>query len=96
LLAQQLVARCGAPDLDTARVAADEEVAFAESLCTEPRDILIGVHRTFENGDIREQFRTLRPREGKAPARAFSFMEVEGEEEPDEAVDLIGMTGRKK
>lgn len=96
LLAQRLIAHCGAPDLDTARVAADEEVAFAESLCTEPRDILIGVHRSFEDGDIREQFRTLRPREGKVPARAFSFMEVEGEEETEEAVDLIGMTGRKK
>ena len=96
LLARRLIEHCGAPDPDSARIAAEEEAAFAESLCTEPRDILIGVHRTFENGDIREQFRTLRPREGKAPARAFSFMEVEGEEEPDESVDLIGMAGHEK
>jgi hypothetical protein len=34
LLAAQLVDRCGAPDLAAARVAAEEEVAFAESLCT--------------------------------------------------------------
>ena len=41
---------------------------------------------------MREAFRTLRPREGAKPARAFSFMEVEGEdEEPGEQVDLISL-----
>ena len=29
---------------------------------------------------MRETFRTLRPREGQKPVRAFSFLEVEGEE----------------
>ena len=39
---------------------------------------------------MRETFRTLRPRAGQKPARAFSFLEVEGEDEPPgEAVDLI-------
>ena len=41
---------------------------------------------------MRESFRTLKPREGAKPARAFTFLEVEGEdEEPAEQVDLIGM-----
>ena len=55
-------------------------MAFVESLCTQPRDTLIAVHRSYEDGNVREAFRTLRPREGGKPARAFSFMEVEGEE----------------
>ena len=71
----------GAPDMAAARAAAEEEVAFAESLCTQPQDTLVAVHRAFEDGAVRETFRTLRPREGTKPARAFSFLEVEGEDE---------------
>ena len=41
----------GAPDLAAARAAAEEEVAFAESLCNHPPDTLIAVHRSFEDGD---------------------------------------------
>ena len=66
-------------------------MAFAESLCTQPQDTLIAVHRSYEDGDVRETFRTLRPREGAKPARAFSFFEVEGDDEPGEEVDLIGL-----
>ncbi len=95
LLARQLRAHFGAPDEAAARAAAEDEIAFVESLCSEPQDTLIAVHRTFENGEVREQFRTLRPRAGAKPARAFSFFDVEGEEEPAEAVDLIGMAGKK-
>ncbi len=97
LLAQQLVARFGAPNIQAAAAAAEEEVAFAESLCTQPKDTLIALHRSFEDGAVREQFRTLRPREGKRPARAFSFLEVEGEErQPGDEIDLIGMAGPGK
>ena len=94
-LAAQLRAHFGAPDDAAARAAAEDEIAFVQSLCTEPQDTLIAVHRTFENGEVREQFRTLRPRAGTKPARAFSFFDVEGEEEVGEAVDLIGMAGKK-
>lgn len=94
-LARQLVAQFGAPDEAAARAAAEDEIAFVESLCSEPQDTLIAVHRSFENGQLREQFRTLRPRAGAKPARAFSFFDVEGEDEPDETVDLIGMAGKK-
>jgi Family of unknown function (DUF6505) len=98
LLAQQLVASFGAPDLQRAAVAAEEEVAFAESLCSQPQDTLIAVHRTYEDGSVREAFRTLRPREGTKPARAFSFMEVEGEDdgEPAEQVDLIALADKER
>src|ERR1044072_6299549 len=43
-LAQQLVAQFGAPNVEAARGAAAEEVAFAESLCNRPADTLIAVH----------------------------------------------------
>jgi ADP-ribose pyrophosphatase YjhB (NUDIX family) len=90
-LAKRLQENFGAPDLPTARKAAEEEVAFAQSLCDHPLDTLIAIHRTVEDGAIREAFRTLRPRGDKKPLRAFSFLEVEGEEEPIEQVDLVGM-----
>jgi len=96
-LAAQLLQRFGAPDLAAATAAAEDEVAFAESLCTQPQDTLIAVHRSFEDGNVREAFRTLRPREGAKPARAFSFLEVEGEDEqPGEQVDLIGLAERER
>ena len=96
-LALQLVANFGAPTTDAARAVAEEEITFAESLCTEPIDTLIALHRTFENGELHEAFRTLRPRTGAKPARAFSFFDVEGEDESSaEPVDLIAMTGRER
>jgi hypothetical protein len=90
-LARGLVERFGAPDLETARRAAAEEVAFAESLCDHAVDTLVAVHRTVEDGEIREAFRTLRPRGGSKGLRAFSFLEVEGEDEPADEVDLVGL-----
>lgn len=96
-LAKRLLDKFGAPDLDTARVAAEEEVAFAASLCNHPQDTLIAVHRSFEDGEIREAFRSLHARGGPKPLRAFSFLDVEGEEEPAEHVDLTGLAqGERK
>jgi Family of unknown function (DUF6505) len=96
-LARQLLERFGAPDLDAARLAAEEEVAFASSLCDHPAQTLLAVQRHVEAGEIREGFRTLKPREGMADAdrlhahaRAFTFHEVEGDEPTDE-VDLAAM-----
>ena len=92
-LARQLVAHFGAPTVADAAAAATEEIAFAESLCTQPKDMLVAVHRSFDDGEVREQFRTLRPRNGEKPARAFSFLDVEGEDDapPADAVDLVGI-----
>jgi hypothetical protein len=96
LLAQQLLERLGAPDLATARAAAEEEVAFAASLCDHPKDMLIAVRRTFEDGAIREAFRTLQPRGTRKPMRAFSFLAVEGDEETGETIDLVGLGQEKQ
>lgn len=95
-LAERLVENFGAPDLVTARRAAEEEVNFAESLCDHPKDTLIAIHRTTEDGAIREAFRTLQPRGGPKPLRAFAFMEAEGDEQPEESVDLLGIAGERK
>jgi len=91
LLARQLMRHCGAPDMASARAAAEEEVDFAASLCDHAADTLVAVHRTCEDGEIHEAFRTLQPRSGPKPMRAFSFLEVEGEEEPAEQVNLVDM-----
>jgi hypothetical protein len=96
LLAQRLVERLGAPDLAAARRAAGEEVGFAESLCKDPAGILIAVHRTVENGEIRETFRTLRSRCGSQPHRAFSFLEVDDAEQSADKIDLAGIFVERK
>jgi hypothetical protein len=99
-LAEQLSEKFGAPDLAAARGAAEEEVAFAASLCDHPAQTLLAVQRSIEHGEIRERFRTLKPREVAgdgdrlhAHARAFTFHEVEGDDEPAEEVDLLGLMG---
>jgi hypothetical protein len=92
LLAQQLVDRLGAPDLATARQAAEEEVGFAESLCNEATGVLIAVHRTAEGGEIRESFRALRSRGKSRHKRAFAFMEAQDDEPPMDDVDLADIT----
>jgi|SRR6185312_9502070 len=97
MLAAQLVRHFGAPDLPAARKAAEDEVSFAQSLCVHAADTLIAVKRTCEKGEIREAFRSLRPREGGRPAKVFSFVEVEGEDEaPAENADLVDLATRQK
>lgn len=88
MLAQRLMESFNAPDITTARLAASEEIAYASSLCDQPVDTLIAVHRAQDGDSIRETFRTLRPRNGPKPLRAFSFLEAEGDDEPIEEVDL--------
>lgn len=87
-LAQRLVENFGAPDITQARRAAEDEITYTSSLCDHPLDTLIAVHRVYEDDAIRETFRTLRPRNGPKPLRAFSFLEAEGDDEPVEEVDL--------
>jgi Family of unknown function (DUF6505) len=92
LLARQLVDRFGAPDIATARAAAEEEVAFAQSLCTHPVSSLIAVHRSAGDGEVRESFRRLQLREGQGHSKAFSFMEVEDDSEPDSNLNLVDLS----
>lgn len=96
VLAKQLVAHFGAPSVADAVAAAEEEFAFAASLCDHPADTLVAVHRTSEDDGIHEAFRTLRPRNGPKPLRAFSFLEVEDDAQPVESVDLIEMSERDR
>jgi hypothetical protein len=96
-LAEQLVVRCGAPDIETARAAAEEEIAFAQSLCDHSPNTLIGVHRTSEHAGMREAFRTLHRKASRLePATAFRFVEIEEEDAPTEKVDLLALAGRRK
>jgi len=92
LLAAQLVDRFGAPDFAIARVAAEEEVAFVEQLCTHPVSTLIAVHRSATDGEVRESFRRLQLKEGSGHRNAFSFMEVEDDPEPDSDLRLADMS----
>jgi Family of unknown function (DUF6505) len=102
-LARHIQERLGAPSLEAARAAAREEVDFAASLCQGEADTIVALHRTFENGKIREQFRTLNRRDSAlagadrlhAHARAFEFVEVD-EEEPEERIDLATLAETKR
>jgi hypothetical protein len=96
-LAHQIQQKLGAPDLEAARAAAKEEIAFAASLCRDEINTIVAMHRTLENGDIKEQFRTLRRERANAEAdslhafaRAFQFVETEAE--ADERVELVQLT----
>jgi hypothetical protein len=92
LLAMQLLAQFGAPDLAIARRAAEEEADFAASLCDHSPGVLIAVTRRYENGAVREEFRTLRPRDGAGHTRAFEFLEVVGDDDVlDEHLDFAGL-----
>lgn len=96
-LARQLVARLGAPDTAIARPAAEEEIALAQDLCRgHPVGTLVALYRSREGEAIREQFRTLKPRDEtvfsanylRGHDRAFSLVETEEEEETVSLVDL--------
>jgi hypothetical protein len=102
-LATHLLVHFGAPDLQAARHAAEEEIAFATSLCDHPLQTLLAVQRSIEDGEIRERFRTLKPRDSTPGAdglhrhaRAFTFHEVDGEEEAFERIDLLGLTRKDR
>lgn len=99
-LAHQFVQVLGAPDLQTALPAAEEEIGFAADLCRGHDDgTLIALHRgRDETGAVREQFRSLKPRQETAFGagylqghdKAFHFVETEDEYEdaPGMQIDL--------
>lgn len=90
-VARCLLDRFGAPDQAAARNAAEEEIDFAASLCDHPLDTLIAVHRTAENGAIREAFRSLHARRGSKRWQVFSFLDADIEDELAETVDLSAL-----
>ena len=81
-LAAYLMAEQGAPTLEAARAAADEELAFAASLAEHPVQTLVAVHRSVTAaGEICEQFRTFHAADAKQatamPCSAGAFAVVE-------------------
>jgi Family of unknown function (DUF6505) len=93
LLARQLVDRFGAPDIAIARTAAEEEVAFVRSLCMHPISSLIAVQRAARCGEVHESFRRLQLRERRGGhSRAFSFMEIEDDLDPDGDINLADLS----
>ncbi|WP_159585574.1 DUF6505 family protein [Chelativorans xinjiangense] len=96
-LSEQLVTHCGAPDMEQARAAAEEEITFAQSLCDHPPNTLLGIHRTSEGAGVRETFRTLHRNASRLdPLDAFRFIEVEEEEMPGDEVDLHAIARERK
>jgi hypothetical protein len=79
LLTKRLVESFGAPDLATARPAAEEEIAFIASISDHPVGMLIAVTRRHEDGATRESFRTLSPRLATGPIRVFALQEEPGD-----------------
>jgi hypothetical protein len=59
---------------------------------------LIAVHRSVTDGDVRESFRKLQLREGASHghSRAFSFMEIEDDPEPEDALDLADISSEPR
>ena len=101
-LAAHILSAHGAPDPEAARAAAEEEIAFAASLCEgHAPGTVLALTRSLERGpdgepQLRERFRTLHRRDpATAPHRnlgalpVFGVVEVIGEEdEPVERPDL--------
>lgn len=91
-LATAIRDRFGAPSIEAARAAAEEELTYAEGLCEghEPGTV-IALSRTVEEGAIRERFRTLKPRGAPQSLPVIGLVRSEGEQEPAEAVDLVAL-----
>ena len=97
-LAAHIRAHHGAPDDASARAAAAEELAFAESLCDHPPGTVLALTRGEEDGEVRERFRTLHLRD--TPHTAFNTLPVFGivqveEDALVERPDLAAMAAGK-
>jgi hypothetical protein len=97
-LAAHIRAAYGAPDAAAAQAAAEEEVAFAESLCDHPPGTLIALSRSLEDGEVRERFRTLHERAQEHRAfdslPVFAAVAVDEAEEAPIRPDLTRMAAR--
>jgi len=104
-LAHQLIEHLGAPDLNAALPAAGEEIALAADLCRGHDDgTLIALHRRMDDtGAVREQFRSLKPREETAFSagylqghdKAFHFVETEDDAGEPFDITSLGRKGRE-
>jgi hypothetical protein len=63
-LAQHFVQHFNAPNIVAAREMAQEEAAFAVSICEHPRHTLLAVDRAIGEEGVEENFRVIRPPSG--------------------------------
>ncbi len=63
-LAAHFVEKYGAPNLEAARMAAQEEAEFAASVCNHPRHTLLALERAVGAEGIEESFRVVQPPSG--------------------------------
>lgn len=82
-LAEHFVAHYGAPDIAAARPAAEEEAAFAASLCDHPINTLLAVSREIEERGIVESFRVIAPEAPKSHAKIWDIVETQDDERRD-------------
>ncbi|BDG70984.1 DUF6505 family protein [Roseomonas fluvialis] len=98
-LAAHIRSTLGAPDDAAARAAAEDEIAFAQSLCDHPPGTLVALSRSLDGGEVREQFRTLheRPQDHRRfdALPVFAAVAVDGEEEAPIHPDLARMARRE-
>ncbi|WP_246116913.1 DUF6505 family protein [Denitrobaculum tricleocarpae] len=83
LLARHFVEHYGAPDMAAARPAAEEEAAFAASLCDHPINTLLAVSRELEDRGIVESFRVITPEGPKSHAKIWEIVEQESDPDDD-------------
>ena len=69
---------------------------FPVACCRCPCVALDAVVLSSDGGESRGAVRTWRPEVGRRPLGAFAFLEVEGEDEPADEVDLAAMAKREK
>ena len=81
-LAKQLVAHFGAPEHRRRGRGGRGGIRVRRLALQSPARHVDRGASPHEDGEIREAFRTLRPKDGPKPLRAFAFLEVEGEDEP--------------
>jgi Family of unknown function (DUF6505) len=96
-LSTYLMAAHGAPTMEAARAAAEDEIAFSASLAQHPAQTLVAVHRTLTaEGEISEQFRTFHAADAKqataqpCSAGAFAVVEDGEDEHAGDHFDLAG------
>lgn len=87
-LARYLVSAHGAPNIDAAHAAAEEEIAFAEQLAQHPAQTLVALHRSVrDDGSVSEQFRTFHASDARQgsqmPCSAGAFAIIEEAEAAD-------------
>jgi hypothetical protein len=97
-LADFLLAHQGAPSREDALAAAEDEIAYAQSLAAHPVQTLIALHRSVrDDGSVSEQFRTLSTNKARedsqmpCSAGAFAIVEDDSPAGDDDDVDMMAM-----